>query len=185
MVPPPANWSWDGVSYTFNKKYIYITNLLGGMEVKLHGTDTRWDWAVTSTASFWFFSLERIWTNTEGKVDSEAQIIVLKMVKTHHALPKHWRVIFLRNLLNAYQAIEFCWPWISVYLSQYLTNLVHKICFTISFISCLYMFRAHVLIIRRSKLYYTASGTITPISVKHVEAWNKTYCETNFLHQVG
>ena len=49
---------------------------------------------------------------------------------------------------------------ISVYLSQYLTNLMHKICFTISFISCLYMFRAHVLIIRRSILHYTASGMI-------------------------
>jgi len=36
-------------------------------------------------------------------------------------------------------------------------------CFTISFISCLYMFRAYVLIIWRSKLYYTASGIITPI----------------------
>ena len=45
-----------------------------------------------------------------------------------------------------------------VYLSQYLTNLMHKICFTISFISCLYMFRAHVLIIRRSELHYTTSG---------------------------
>jgi len=32
-----------------------------------------------------------------------------------------------------------------------------------TFISCLYMFRANVLIIRRSKLYYTASGIITPI----------------------
>jgi len=42
-----------------------------------------------------------------------------------------------------------------------LTNLMHKICFTISFISCLYMFRAHVLIIRRSKLHYTVSGIIT------------------------
>ena len=41
----------------------------------------------------------------------------------------------------------------SYFLSQYLTNLIHKICFAISFISCLYMFRAHVLIIRRSKLY--------------------------------
>jgi len=40
--------------------------------------------------------------------------------------------------------------------SQYLTNLMHKICFTVSFIQCLYMFRAHVLIIRRSKLHYTA-----------------------------
>ena len=47
-------------------------------------------------------------------------------------------------------------------LSQYLTNLMHKICFTVGFISCLYMFRAHVLIIRRSKLHYTASGIITP-----------------------
>src|SRR5215470_3974108 len=28
------------------------------------------------------------------------------------------------------------------------------------FVSCLYMFRAHVLIVRRSKLYYTASGII-------------------------
>ena len=78
------------------------------------------------------------------------------------------------------------------------------------------MFRAHVLIIRRSKLYYTASGIITRIGgrlvhematytcndtrgcvmqfwppddeymcSKHVEEWNKTYCETNFVHQVG
>ena len=63
-------------------------------------------------------------------------------------------------------------------------------------------------IIRRSKLHYTASGIITPIGgrtatyrcddtrgcvmqfwppddehmcSKHVEAWNKTYCETNFF----
>ena len=59
--------------------------------------------------------------------------------------------------------LTFCWPCISVYLSHYLTNLMHKICFTVSFISCLYMFRAHVLIIRRSKLHYIASGIITPI----------------------
>ena len=31
------------------------------------------------------------------------------------------------------------------------------------FISCLYMFGAHLLIVRRSKLYYTVSGIITPI----------------------
>jgi len=51
-----------------------------------------------------------------------------------------------------------------LHLSQYLTNLMHKTCFTESFISCLYMFRAHVLIIMRSKLHYTASGIITPIA---------------------
>ena len=82
-----------------------------------------------------------------------------------------------------------------VYLSQYLTNLMHEICFTISFISWLYMFRAHVevrislhstsggqncitqylfrahvLIISRSKLHYTASGITTPIGVVIPEA---------------
>ena len=30
------------------------------------------------------------------------------------------------------------------------------------------MFRAHVLIVRRSKLYYTASGIITPIGGRSV-----------------
>jgi len=38
------------------------------------------------------------------------------------------------------------------------------------FISCLYMFQAHVLIIRRSKLHYTASGIITPIGAMIPEA---------------
>ena len=42
-------------------------------------------------------------------------------------------------------------------------NLMHKILFYSKFISCPYMFRAHVPIITRSKLYYTASGIITPI----------------------
>jgi len=57
-------------------------------------------------------------------------------------------------------------------LSQYLTNFMHKICFTVSFISCIYMFRAYVLIIRRSKLHYTASGIITPIGVMSTCARN-------------
>ena len=59
---------------------------------------------------------------------------------------------------------------LDVNLSQYLTNWMHKICFTVSFISCLYMFRAHVLIIRGSKLDYTASGITTPIGVMIPEA---------------
>ena len=37
---------------------------------------------------------------------------------------------------------------------------MHKFLFYNKFISCLYMFRAHVLIIRRSKLHYTAYGII-------------------------
>jgi len=99
---------------------------------------------------------------------------------------------FLTKCKN--QILTFRWPCISVYLSQYLTNLMHKILFHNKFyVTCLYLFRTHVLIIRRSKLHYTASGIITPIGVlfhastcfehmcsKHVEAWNKTYCETKF-----
>ena len=44
------------------------------------------------------------------------------------------------------------------------TNLMHYIFYN-KFISSLYMFRAHVLIVRRAKLYYTVSGIITPIGV--------------------
>ena len=36
------------------------------------------------------------------------------------------------------------------------------------FVSCLYMFRARVLIVRRSKLYYTVSGIIIPIGGRPV-----------------
>ena len=52
-----------------------------------------------------------------------------------------------------------------VYLSK-LTNLLHKICFTISLFHISTCFEHHVLIIRRSKLYYTASGIITPIGAR-------------------
>ena len=61
--------------------------------------------------------------------------------------------LYSHEITHSYQFLTFCWPCIFVYLSQYLTNLMRKICFTASFISCLYMFRAHVLIIRRSKLH--------------------------------
>jgi len=56
-----------------------------------------------------------------------------------------------------------------VFISEF-NQIEDKICFTISFISCLYVYRAHVLIIRRSKLHYTASGIITPIGVMIPEA---------------
>ena len=73
--------------------------------------------------------------------------------------------------------LTFFWPSTSVYLSQYLTNLMHKICFTISFISRLYMFRAHVLIIRRSKLHYTSSGIITAIGGRLVHETATYSCD--------
>jgi len=62
-----------------------------------------------------------------------------------------WRVIYFGALVCCLvtvwrqthwkQILTFCWPCISVYLSQYLTNLMHKICFTISF----YFMPVHVL----------------------------------------
>jgi len=57
---------------------------------------------------------------------------------------------------------------VSIFIS--VTNLMQKVLFYNKIISCLYMFRAHVLIIRRSKLHYTASGIITPIGVMIPEA---------------
>ena len=42
---------------------------------------------------------------------------------------------------------------------------MHKICFTISLFHVSTCFEHHVLTVRRSKLYYTASGIIKPIGV--------------------
>ena len=50
------------------------------------------------------------------------------------------------------------------------------------FTSCLYMFRAHVLIIRRSELYYTASGIITLIGGRLVhETAIYVWCQWIFI----
>ena len=77
-------------------------------------------------------------------------------------------------------SLTFCWPCISVYLSQYLTNLMHKICFTISF---------YFTPIAGRLVHETASyrcddtrGCVMQfwppddehMCSKHVEAWNKT-----------
>jgi len=91
---------------------------------------------------------------------------------------------------------------INIYLSDSPTWWT-KFLFYKKFISCLYMFRAHLLIIRRSKLHYTASGIITPICddtrgyvmqfwplddehmcSKHVEAWNKLIVKQKFCASI-
>jgi hypothetical protein len=66
---------------------------------------------------------------------------------------------------------KFCGVYIYIYIffvSVFNQLDAQNVCFTISFISRLYMFRAHVLIIRRSKLHYTASGVITFIRVTQI-----------------
>ena len=64
----------------------------------------------------------------------------------------------------------------------YLSNLptwCTKFLFYNKFISCLYMFWAHVLIIRRSKLHYAASGIITLKQVSGLKLLK--YNSTNLL----
>ena len=47
---------------------------------------------------------------------------------------------------------------------------MHKICFTISLFHASACFEHYVLIIRRSKLYYTASGIIKPVGGRPVHS---------------
>jgi len=102
------------------------------------------------------------------------------------------------------QTLKFFFDvFLTVHLSIFISVInqleAQNFCFTVSFILCLYMFRAHVLIIRRSELHYTASGITyrcdesrccvmqfwppddEHMCSKHVEAWNKTYCKTKIL----
>ena len=52
-------------------------------------------------------------------------------------------------------------------------------------VSCLYMFRAHVLIIRRSKLHYTASGIITPVTPIGVMMSKFHYTVSGIITPIG
>ena len=56
---------------------------------------------------------------------------------------------------------------------------MHKILFYNKRISCLYMFRAHVLFIRRSKLYYTAYVIITHIGGRLLHQTATYMCDDN------
>ena len=55
--------------------------------------------------------------------------------------------------------------------------MVHKICFTISLFHASTCFEQHVLIIRRSKLYYIASGIIIPVGGRPVHRTATYKCD--------
>ena len=75
---------------------------------------------------------------------------------------------FPRYIYGAVQTDWHCnWFIYLECLSHYLTNLMHRICFTINFISCLHMFRAHVL--------ETCGG------MKWNLRWNK-FCASSWLN---
>ena len=54
---------------------------------------------------------------------------------------------------------------------------MHKICFTISLFHASTCFEQHVLIVRGSKLYYTASGIITPVGGRPVHGAATYRCD--------
>ena len=93
-----------------------------------------------------------------------------------------------------------------MHLSQYFTNFMHKICFTISFFfsmplhvssTCAHhqevKIPLHYLWFHQTYRCDNTRGCVMEfwppddehMCSKHVKGWNKTYCETNFMHQVG
>ena len=79
--------------------------------------------------------------------------------------------VFIKTTKNLQRNILIFFIYFAYRVSQYVyfnINQLDALNFIISFISSLYMFRAHVLIVRRSKLYYTASGIIKPIGGRPV-----------------
>ena len=57
--------------------------------------------------------------------------------------------------------LKFCWPCICLFISVINQLDVQNFCFTISSFHASTCFEHYVLIIRRSKLHYTAAGIIT------------------------
>ena len=60
---------------------------------------------------------------------------------------------------------------------------MHKMCFTISLFHASTCFEHRVLIVRRSKLYYIASGIIIPIGGLPVHRLRENFLPFIFLHQ--
>ena len=114
--------------------------------------------AYTFVPSLWKNRRMRIYLMTASNNNCDWFRIYLN--KPHH----------MRSLLAINSSASNFDVLLTVHLSIFISVInqldAQNFCFTISFISWLYMFRAHVLIIMRSKLHYTASGIITPIGVK-------------------
>jgi len=90
----------------------------------------------------------------------------------------HWRA--------ECKILTFCWPCNSVYLSQYLTNLMHKILFYNKFISFLvHQTATYRCDDTRDCVIQFWSPDDEHICSKHVEAWNKLIVKQNCVHQVG
>jgi len=89
---------------------------------------------------------------SKNKFEKSAHLVGF-FIRIYHDARSPERQFFFDVLLTVHLSI-----FISVFNQLDAQNLFYN-----KFISCLYMFRARVLIIKRSKLHYTASGIITPI----------------------
>ena len=58
---------------------------------------------------------------------------------------------------------------------------MHKICFTVSLFHASTCFEHYVLIVSRSKVYYTASGTITTIGGRPVHRLREDFARDGHL----
>jgi len=100
---------------------------------------------------FWlhYYPLYQEWKTT-GTSPKPTEVVLSGISDRHKRLQiknQFFTQNFVRQRLALATLLFFGSTRLCAFLSQYLTNLMHKICFTISFISCLHMFRAHVLII--------------------------------------
>ena len=95
--------------------------------------------------------------------------------------------IFLNTYHLDTQCLFFLFVLQTVHFS--IINLVinqldaQNFCCTISLFRSRYMFRAHVLIIWRSKLHYTTSGIITHIGGRPVHRLREDFCQP--VHETG
>jgi len=134
------------------------------------------------------FSTNVVWNISHSKKNAARYYSICTYVFMQ-CTRNSWHIVIKLELPR--QFLTFCWPCISVHLSRYLTNLMHKICFTIRF----YFMPLHVSSTCAHHTYRCddTRGCVMQfwppddehMCSKHVAAWNKTYCETNFVHQVG
>jgi len=79
---------------------------------------------------------------------------------------------------------------LEVWWYQRLCNVINQLdaqnfCFTLSLFHASTSFRAHVLIIKRSKLHYTASGIITPTCAVRCTGWKRTLVLSQPVHRTA
>jgi len=112
-----------------------------------------------------------LWAILRSQKYNEEKIYSIRTLVVHILSFQRDLVVLWLSILSSFASLDMTNIFFDVFLAVHFSIFISVInqldaqnfCFTISLFRSLYMFRAHVLIIRRSKLHYTASGIITPI----------------------